>query len=100
MGNPTTTAFTTIQAANGLTESRPPLKDDKELLNVVKVEILPCLNPYVKWYRHPIWWWKWRHFRHDVKVLEEAVDPEFKQKFDEELERQIMFGTGAKEENN
>lgn len=71
------------------------MKNDKpELIGVISVEILPCLNPYVRWYRHPIWWWKWRHFRHDVKVMEEAVDPDFRQKFNEELDRQILYGTG------
>lgn len=67
---------------------------DSKLIGVIKIEILPCLNPYVKWYRHPIWWWKWRHFRRDVKVMEEAVDPEFRQKFHEELDRKILEGSG------
>lgn len=96
MGNPTNAAFTTIRAASRLTDQRPPLKEAPELIGVVKVEILPCLNPYVKWYRHPIWWWKWRHFRKDVKVMEEAVDPEFRQKFHEELDRVIIEGKGDK----
>lgn len=69
--------------------------DDPQLLGVIELEIMPCLNPWVKWYRHPIYWWKWRHFRKDVKVLSEAVDPEFKRKFNEELDRVFLFGNGG-----
>lgn len=92
------TANFVIQSAARLGDAVNPLrrsvttKEQPELVGVVEVEILPCLNPYVKWYRHPIWWWKWRHFRHDVKVMEEAVDPEFRDKFNEELERKILEG--------
>ena len=76
----------------------PPLVPQSELEftgRVVSLPILPCFNPWVKWYRHPIYWWKWRHFRKDVKVMEAAVDPDFKRMVDEALDNAFLNGTGG-----
>ncbi len=98
MSNVINSAFTTIRAA---TQPRPRTRfvylGDGKWEQVTEIPTI-IKNPHCSPWRHPIWWWKMRHLRHDVKVMSEAVDPEFKQKFDEELERKILHGTG--EENN
>lgn len=96
MSNPTIAAFTTIRAAASL--QRPPVKttyhtDDgsittHDLPGIVK-------GPFCKWYRNPIWWWKMRHLRADIQLLEDEVDPAVSQRMRELEEQAFLMGTGS-----
>lgn len=62
----------------------------------ITVHHLPVIcTPYPSPWEHPIYWWKMRHLRHDIKVMTEAVDPELKRKFEELEARAFINGTGG-----
>lgn len=87
MSNIVNSAFTTIRAASGLTNHRPPLE-------VKKVDsIVP--SPFCSFWRHPIWWWKLRHLRADILLLESEVDPRFSRRMRELEDEAFLNGRGA-----
>lgn len=95
MSNVVNSACTTIRAASQLT--RPPVKtihhtDNGKIVTKALSSIIP--TPFCSPWRHPIWWWKMRHWRHDIKVMNEAVDPEFSQKLRELEDDAFLKGTG------
>lgn len=53
------------------------------------------VTPYPSPWEHPIRWWRMRHLRHDIKVMEAAVDPDFKRLVDEALDEAFLNGTGG-----
>lgn len=74
MSNVVNSAFTVIRAATHM--RRPPLKTvvhtDEGSLTVHKLpSILP--TPLCSPWRHPIWWWKLRHLRADLRLREEEL---------------------------
>jgi hypothetical protein len=67
--------FTALRA---IRHGRPPVKtvlhmDDGPSTTYAFRSIMP--SPFCSPWRHPIWWWKLRHLRHDIRVLNE-VNPE------------------------
>lgn len=52
-------------------------------------------GPFCKWYRNPIWWWKVRHLRADIELLESEVDPAFSKRMRELEDEAFLNGTGA-----
>lgn len=89
---PIIAAFTTIRAAS----SNPRLV---YLGNGVwgrtwKIEsIIP--SPFCSPWRHPIWWWKLRHLRADIRLLEAEVDPAFSRRMRELENDAFLNGTGG-----
>lgn len=70
MSNVVNFAFTTIRAVTHM--RRPPIKTtyhtDNGSMTTLRVPVI-IKGPFCKWYRNPIWWWKMRHFRADIKTL-------------------------------
>jgi hypothetical protein len=90
-------AFTTIQAATRL--RRPPVKttyhtDDGPIVTHALPSILP--SPFCSPWRHPIWWWKMRHLRADIRLLEAEVDPAFSRRMRELEDEAFLNGTGER----
>lgn len=58
-------------------------------LNVVAVPVIatPFPNPL----RHPVYWWKTRKLRADVRAM---VIAEVSKRFNEHLERELVHGRG------
>jgi hypothetical protein len=53
-----------------------------------------------RWWRNPIYWWKMRHLRADLRYYEETqteVGKALANKFEEKMEEQFLFGTGERE---
>lgn len=97
MSNVVISAFTTIRAASQL--KRPPIKttyhtDD----GPITAHNLPGIvkGPFCKWYRNPIWWWKMRHLRADIKTLEDEIGPELLERFRKLEEDAFINGTGER----
>lgn len=46
-------------------------------VHIVKVTSYKTIvpHPFVKWYRHPVWWWKMRFLRQDIRYLEKHESP-------------------------
>lgn len=51
-------------------------------------------HPFVPPWRHPVWWWKMRHFRKDIRALEADIHPEVRKCFDEMQNDVFLNGTG------
>jgi hypothetical protein len=62
---------------------------------VVKIECI-VKGPFCKWYRNPIWWWKMRHLRADILLLESEVDPAFSKRMRELENKAFLNGTGER----
>lgn len=55
------------------------------------------VNPFGgPWWRHPISWWKMRHFRADVKALEDSspFGKYMAEKMREQEDDAFLYGTG------
>lgn len=52
-------------------------------------------GPFCKWYRNPIWWWKMRHLRADILLLESEMDPELSRRMQALEEQAFLNGTGG-----
>lgn len=52
------------------------------------------VTPYPSKWEHPIRWWRMRHLRHDIKVMDE-ITPDFKRKFDEIEAEAFINGMGG-----
>lgn len=57
-------------------------------------------SPFVSFWRHPVWWWKMRHLRADLRHEEKkiAADPAraaLVAEFNERLEHELLFGQGT-----
>jgi len=87
VSNPTIAAFHTIRAAAGLTSQRPPRPGVHTLPAIIK-------GPFVPFWRHPIWWWKMRHLRADIRLLESEVDPAFSKRMRELEDEAFLYGKG------
>lgn len=92
MSNPVIAAFHTI-----LTLQRPAAKtiyhmDSGPLTTYAFSGILP--SPFCSPFRHPIWWWKFRHLRADIRLLEEEVDPALSKRMRELEDEAFLNGTG------
>lgn len=86
MSNVVNSAFTTILAARDAGGPPPELE-------VVKVEsVIP--HPFCSPWRHPIWWWKMRHLRADIRLLEDEVDPAVSRRMRELEEEAFLTGSG------
>lgn len=88
-------AFTVIRAAAHM--QRPPLKttyhtDDGPIVTRSLPGIMP--SPFCSPWRHPIWWWKLRHLRADIRLLEEEVDPRFSKRMRELEDEAFLKGSG------
>jgi hypothetical protein len=58
----------------------------------VVTQIIP--HPFVKPWRHPVWWWKMRHLRRDLREESEAVVGELGQRLRELEDDAFINGTG------
>lgn len=93
--NVVNSAFTMIRAAQQM--KRPPVKttyhtDDGPITTHDFPGIVK--GPYCKWYRNPIWWWKMRHLRADIELLESEVDPAISRRMQELEEQAFLVGAG------
>ena len=60
---------------------------------VVEVECI-IKGPFVRWWQHPIWWWKLRHLRADTLLLEDEVDPRVSRRMRELEDGAFLNETG------
>lgn len=60
-----------------------------------RTNVTTVKGPFCKWYRNPIWWWKMRHLRADIRLLEDEVSPEFSKRMRELEDEAFLRGTGA-----
>lgn len=93
MSNPVIAAFHTIRGARA-TKPEPVYLGNGVWGRIWKVEsIIP--QPFCSPWRHPIWWWKFRHLRADIKLLEAEVDPRFSRRMRELEDEAFLNGSGA-----
>lgn len=96
MSNVVNSAFTVMRSAAVL--KRPPVKttyytDDGSYTVHSLESVIP--HPFCSPWRHPVWWWKLRHLRADIRLLEEEVDPAFSQRMRELEDEAFLNGTGG-----
>lgn len=60
---------------------------------VVEVECI-VKGPFVRWWQHPIWWWKMRHLRRDVLLLEAEIDPRYSRRMRQLEDNAFLNGKG------
>lgn len=62
----------------------------------VVASIIP--GPFVKVWRHPVWWWKMRHLRADLQSLQCDFPggAEWARQIREEEDRAFLYGTGER----
>jgi hypothetical protein len=97
VSNVVNSAFTTIRAASQL--KWPPVKTIHHTDNgPLVIHDLPGIipSPFCSPWRHPIWWWKLRHLRADINLLESEVDPNFSRRMRELEEEAFIHGTGER----
>lgn len=58
----------------------------------VKVKSI-VMGPFVKPWRHPVWWWKMRHMRRDIRVLDQ-INPDLSSRMREIEDEHFLKGTG------
>lgn len=59
---------------------------------VVKVKSI-VKGPFCSPWRHPIWWWKMRHMRADIRVLDQ-INPDLSSKMREMEDDRFLRGSG------
>lgn len=57
-------------------------------------------TPYCRWFEHPVWWWKMRHLRADIKFHQDALDgmlsADMQRRLNELEDEAFLNGTGGK----
>lgn len=79
-------AFHTIRSARGA--GGPPRPGIHKLKGIIP-------TPFCSPWRHPIWWWKFRHLRADICLLEDEIDPAVSRRMRELEDEAFLKGSGA-----
>lgn len=92
MSNVVNSAFTTIRAATQMSPKGAAIDLGGGVQGrVYKIEgIVP--SPFCSPFRHPIWWWKLRKLRADIRELEKSIHPTIRAKMEAIEDEAFLYG--------
>ena len=93
MSIPVIAAFHAIRSAQGMTPQPIYLGNGKWGQTWKVKSGIP--GPFCSPFRHPIWWWKWRHLRRDTLLLEAEMDPLLSKRMRELEDEAFLYGYPA-----